>query len=213
MGSQTSTQRQSQSTSVNRTVQGPTGNEAALQTLLTRLAGDAGGQFGDLSALAQGQMMGPTEADRQLVDQSIGASSDMAMRELQRLIPQLQAQFGEQAAARGIQGSSIDAIGQGQIYSQGVQQLGNMMSQQQQMGAQALMQLPFQRAQTQIGANQALFQRLAGTASPVMGAGLQRAIGGVNESGSMSMYSREKSPFDWTGMAMAGAKAYAGGGA
>jgi hypothetical protein len=150
--------------------------EQGIMDLLAQMAQGAGGQMGDLSDLAAGRIGGPTAADQQLVEQSIGASTDIALRELERTIQQIMAQQSGQLAARGLQGSSIEAVGAGQIGSRGVDQIANLLSQQQQQGAQALMNLPFQRAQTQIGANQALLQRLTGTAGPALQASLQERL-------------------------------------
>ena len=172
--------QQSQQTQTTQTdVPAATGNEAQLLNLLSQLGLSAGGQLGDLSALAAGQMGAPTQADRDLVEQSVGASTDIARRQLEQEIQQLMAQMDEQLAARGIQGSSIEAVNRGQVFGRGLDQIANMLSQQQAMGAQSLMNLPFQRAQTQIGANQALMQRLTGTAGAVMGTGLQERLAGA----------------------------------
>lgn len=196
MGSQTTTETTKRSAD-------PAGQQesSAMQALLS-MARSAGNQMGDLSQLAQGNMGMPTAYDQQLVEQSIGASTDIAQRELQRQLEQLMAQYGEQLAARGLQGSSIEAMGSGQIFSRGLDQMANLASQGQQMGSQALMSLPFQRAQTQIGANQQLFRQLVGGAQPTMEAGLQERLSTMSETAST------KAPIDYANLALRGAAAW-----
>lgn len=161
------------------TIQKASGSESQLLQMLSQLGLSAGGQMGDLSQLAAGNI-GPTAQDRELVEQSVGASTDIASRQLEQQIQQLMAQLDEQLAARGIQGSSIEAVNRGQVFGQGVNAQANLLSQQQQLGAQSLQNLPFQRAQAQIGANQALFQRLMGASGQVVGGGLQERLAGAS---------------------------------
>ena len=168
MGSSTTTQT--------NTIPQAGGQEAGLRQLLASLGQQAGGQFGDLSQLAQGNIGGPTEQDRQLVEQSIGASADIARRELERTLAELQGQLGEQLSSRGIQGSSIEAVQRGQLGARGLDQIANLLSQESAQGGQALMNLPFQRAQTQLGANQTLLQRLTGTGGLGAQLGLQERL-------------------------------------
>lgn len=201
MGSTTATQTQTSRID-------PAGQtESSAMRNLLDMAQRAGGQMGDLSQLAQGNVGMPSAYDQQLVEQSIGASTDIAQRELQRQLEQLMAQYGEQMAARGIQGSSIEAMQSGQIYSQGLDQMANLASQGQQMGSQALMNLPFQRAGVQLGANQQLFQQLVGGSQPVMESGLQQRLNTMTTTGKV------KTPINWGEMALRGASAYATSGA
>ena len=168
MGSSTTTQT--------NTIPQASGQEQNLRDLLASLGQGAGGQFGDLSQLAAGNIGGPTGADQALVEQSIGASADIARRELERTLEQLQSQLGEQLASRGIQGSSIEAVQRGQLGSRGLDQIANLLSQESAQGGQALLNLPFQRAQTQLGANQTLLQRLTGTGGLGAQLGLQERL-------------------------------------
>jgi len=196
MGSQTTKQ-----TTKNQINAQSASERQAMESLLQG-ATSAGQQMGDLSAIAGGDMGMPTAYDQQLVEQSIGASTDIAERELRRRLEEMMAQYGEQMSARGIQGSSIEAMGAGQIYSGGLDQLANIISQGQGQGATALMNLPMQRAQTQIGANQALFQRLVGGAQPVMQAGLTERLN------TMTTQTKTQKPIDWANIALRGAAAY-----
>jgi len=165
-----------------RTISGASGHEQALQQLFAQLAKSAGGQLGDLSGLASGQLQGPTAADQSLVEQSFGATADMARRGIDDEVTRLMSQLDEQLASRGIQGSSIESVNRGQVFGQGVNRMADVLSQLQGQQGQALMNLPFQRAQTQLGANNALFQQIAGLGSPVLNAGLQERLNTINTS-------------------------------
>lgn len=165
--------------------------EQQLMQMLTQLGIDTSGQLGDLSQLASGQGLVPTAADQSLVEQSIGASSDIARRQLEDFVSQQQLGLDEAMSARGIGGSSIESMNRAIIGRDAQRQMANMLSQQQQQGAQALMQLPFQRANTQLNANQALFQRLAGAVNPALSTALQERLAQqkqvtTNESSGMS---------------------------
>jgi len=158
------------------TIPGASGQEAALRKLLQRLASGAEGQLGDLGALARGQLGGPTGADRALVGETIGAARDMAQRELRTSGALQRAQLGEQLTARGMGGASSESV-QRMLQSLGESnQIAQAISQAQSQGAQALMNLPFQRAQTQLSANQALFNRISGAANPVLQGLLQERL-------------------------------------
>jgi hypothetical protein len=156
-----------------KTISSASGNEAAMNELFTMLAQQAGGQLGNLGPEMLG---GPTAADRDLVAGSIGASTDIAKRELEVAMQQIMAQLSEQLASRGIQGSSIESMMAGQVGSQGLRSIADLVSQQQAQGGQALLNLPFQRAQTEIGRNQALLQRLTSLGGAVQQGGLQERL-------------------------------------
>lgn len=170
MGSKKTTQ-----TSTN-TIPARSAQEQQLIQMLTQMGMDTSGQMGDLSQLASGQGLVPTAADQSLVEQSIGASSDIARRQLEDFVSQQQLGLDEAMSARGIGGSSIESMNRAIIGRDAQRQMANMLSQQQQQGAQALMQLPFQRAGVQLNANQALFQRLAGAVNPALSTALQERL-------------------------------------
>lgn len=150
------------------TIPGATGNEAQLLQLLTQIARRSSGQMGDLSQLAKGQMGGPSEQDYQLVQDTMGRSSEMAQRELQRSMGPLMAQIGERMGARGTKGSSIEMLENALMGREMQGNMADLLAQSQNQGAEALMNLPFRRGEMQIGANQALFNMLTGSASPVL---------------------------------------------
>lgn len=164
------------------TIPGRGADESAILSLLRQITQDAGAQLGDLSGLAQGDLgqLGPTEGDRELVRKSIGATRDIAQREIESLLAELKGQLGEQLGARGVQGSSIEAVQSGILSRDAGRQVADLLSQAQGQSAQALMNLPGQRAGIQIGANQALFQRLIGAGGTGLNFGLgERAAQGT----------------------------------
>ena len=166
-----------------KSIRSATGNEAALNALFTQIAQEAGANLG---SLGQNMLGGPTAADRDLVEQSIGASGDIARRELERSMEQIMSQVSEQLAARGIAGSSIESMMAGQVGSQGLQSIENLMSREQAQGGQALLNLPFQRAQTEIGRNQALLQRLTSLGGAVQQGGLQERLNTIGQTTTQS---------------------------
>lgn len=167
----------SKSTTTN-VVPGAGAGEKEMQELLLQLMRQAGSQF-DVGGIASGQGLVPSEADQRLVEESIGAASDIGRRELDEFLRGRQLQFDEVASARGIQGSSIEAVQRGQIEKEGVRQFADMLSRQTQQGSQALMQLPFQRTQAQLGANQQLLQAILGGGGTGLQAGLQERLAGT----------------------------------
>lgn len=152
------------------------GQEQQLLQMLTQLGIEGADQLGDLSQLASGQGLVPTAADQSLVEQSIGASSDIARRQLEDFVSQQQLGLDESLSARGVQGSSIESVNRAVIGRDANRQFANLASAEAGRGADALMQLPFQRANVQLNANQALFQRLAGASQASLSQNLQERL-------------------------------------
>ncbi len=153
-----------------------TGQEQQLLQALTSLGISSADQLGDLSQLASGQGLVPTSQDQALVEQSIGASSDIARRQLEDFVGQQQLGLDESLSARGVQGSSIESVNRAVIGRDANRQFANLASAEAGRGADALMQLPFQRANVQLNANQALFQRLSGSSNQVLSQALQERL-------------------------------------
>jgi hypothetical protein len=168
MGQQTSTQ----------TVQTTPANsqENAIIAALQQIMSQSSGQLGDLGNLAAGKIGGPTAEDKRLVQESIGLTADTAEKQMRAVLDRLGANLDESLAAKGIQGSSIEGFQQAGLRQQGLQDILAMVNQSRQEGANTLLNLPFQRANTQIGANQALFQRIAGASQPALSALLQSRL-------------------------------------
>jgi hypothetical protein len=108
-----------------------------------------------------------------LIAQSLGFAGDQASRQLERLSSQGQANLTEQLTATGQQDASIESVKRALMETSLGDQLANLISQQGIAGGQALMNLPFQRAQVALGANQSLFQQLSGAANPALQSLLQ----------------------------------------
>jgi len=137
-----------------------------------RMSEGAAGQLGNLGGLAQGDLskLGPTSADQELIAQSIGRTREITQRELESAMGELQAQLGEQMAAKGMQGASIEAVQRGLLMRNMQQELSKSMLTAQQQGGEALMNLPFRRAEVALNANQALFNQITGmTQMPYQG--------------------------------------------
>jgi hypothetical protein len=168
MGDQTSTTEQT----TERKIAPPKEDENKAIQMLLQMAQDAQGQLG------QGgfQLEGPTSADRQIINESIGSSADIARTEMEKSINDIMAQLDENLTARGMQGSTVEAFKKGQVGSQGLQEIAKLLQAKQEQGGQALLNLPMQRAGIEGQMNQQLYQRLIGGASPVMQAGLSERL-------------------------------------
>lgn len=150
--------------------------ENSLLQLLQGLAQGSAGQLGDLSALAQGQIGLPTGQDLELIAQSIGRARQMAENQLQTAGNIQAAQAREDITARTGQGSSGEVLSS-LLNTLGTQQgINQAILSAQQQGGQALLGLPFQRAQTQLSANQQLLQRILGATGPALQFPLQERL-------------------------------------
>jgi hypothetical protein len=152
------------------------GQEKSLIDFLSQLAQQAGLQLGDLTKLASGEVGGPTAEDKRLVQESIGFTTDIATRGLEDVTSQLSANLGESLSARGIQGSSIEAVDQALLRRGLGQDAASMIDKSRIQGGQALLNLPFQRAGVQLNANQLLFNRITGGALPALQSLLQERL-------------------------------------
>lgn len=153
------------------------GQERSIIALLQQLARGATGQLGDLSAMAGGQVGAPTGQDIELVAQSIGRAREIAQREAEGMSGQLFSQLREEMARGGQKGSSAEWV-HGNMLSEGLQQhILNSIAGAEQRGAEALMNLPFRRAEMQLGANRELFNRIIGASQPALMSMLQARMG------------------------------------
>lgn len=174
------------------------GQETAILNLLQKLSTGAAGQLGDLSALASGDIsrFGPTGADQEIIAKSIEAARQMGQRQAESMGAQLSAKMREDMAARGMQGSSAEFVGNVGMGNQLQSMIMDMINQAQMQGGQALMNLPFQRANTALNANQALFQQIAGTATPLAQSLLQNRMAQGTQTTQM--------PTDWANIMKVG---------
>lgn len=160
------------------TIPGRSGQEDAILRLLQQVLKSSGGQLGDLSKLASGDMsaLGPTGADRDIVARSIGAARDIAARNMETTTAEQQAQLGEVLGQRGIQGSSIESVQRAILQRDAQRAIMNNVDTAAQEGGQALLALPTQRAGIQIGANAELMNRLTGAGGLSLNAMLQERL-------------------------------------
>lgn len=168
----------STSTTTTQTIPGRGQQESDILKLLAELTGDAGGQLGDLGQLAQGDlsMLGPSGQDQELVSQSITRAAEMARRALQGQLQLGGANLDEELAARQVQGSSIEGFRRAGLEAGAFNQILNVTEGAAQRGGEALLNLPFQRANVQLNANQALFNRILGAGGLVAETGLQERL-------------------------------------
>ena len=173
-GGKSSTSATSSTTIAPRSAQ-----ESRLANRLESVADVSAGGLGDLSALARGDLsaLGASNADRALIEQSTNAGADIANRQIQQSVEALSRQTADRATGRGIEGSTIEAALEALAAQEGVRQSADVADQSQQFAAQAELSLPFQRAQTQLGANQQLFNQLVSASNPVLDIGLRERLG------------------------------------
>lgn len=103
--------------------------------------------------------LSPTESDRRLVEQTIGASGDIARRQLEATLPTIMDRVTARAGAQGIVGGSGEVASRALAGAEATRSFADMLSGQQAQGAQALMQLPFQRAGMNMDFNNSLWNR------------------------------------------------------
>lgn len=108
-----------------------------------------------------------TPQDRELIEQSIGASADIARRELDATLPQILARINANVGARGFApGSSIEAANRSIAGGEAIRSIADLLSREQQQGAQALLQMPFLRHEAQMSQNRQLFDQILGAIRP-----------------------------------------------
>ena len=174
--------------------------------MLQQLAEQAGVQLGDLGDIAGGDLSATPE-DRRLIEESAGAASDIARRQAEDAYTFARGQTEETLISRGVDDSTIGAVTEAIQGKQYQQQLADIASQQQGQVASGLMQMPFQRAEAQISANQAILQRILGGSGQVLNYDLQTRLGSTTQ--------EETKPFDYmstgAGLGQIGATVATGG--
>jgi len=159
--------------------------EQQLLDALSSLTKRAGSQL-DLDALgrlASGEGLQPTAEDRRLTEESFGLTNQMAERALEDFVREQNLGLDEQLSARGIQGSSIEAVNRGLVRRDAGRQLADILDQSRREETQSLMQLPFQRAGMQLNANQQLFNQIIGGAQQGLQFGLNERIADIDTTG------------------------------
>lgn len=154
--------KQTSQTTSRTTIDPRSQQESQLIRLFQGLANQAGSQLGefDLSSLLSGDSLVPTDSDFNLANQAIEATGSTARRQLQDFVREGNLGLDETLSARGVQGSSIEAVNRGLVTRDANRQLANILDSERGQQANLLTQLPFQRANVQLGANQQLLQQL-----------------------------------------------------
>jgi hypothetical protein len=141
------------------------GGEAITQLL--NMARSGGAQMGDLSGLASGNLT-LSPQDRALIQQAQQATGDVARNQMAQNMQQATRQVEDTAIGRSMQGGTIEAMLQAMLGQQGQASLDQLAMQQQGQAAEGMLNMPFQRAQVQLGANQLLLNRLVQGTTPVV---------------------------------------------
>jgi hypothetical protein len=158
------------STTTTQTSSVPTAGkqEQAGLDFLLNLSRMAGGQIGDLTDIASGNIKGLSPEMAQLVqsiaDQQVARESAAVNRNFEDTSRQLR----EQAAERGQSGDSMEAIMQAIGGREKMAQLGDITSRGSQFVSEQNLALPLQLAQMQGNVNQMLYSMATGTASPAL---------------------------------------------
>ena len=155
MGSQTTKSTREET----RTLPGMGGQEQTMRALMAQLAKSGVGQMGDMGALASGQMS-ITPEDENLIRRIGEITNQMQRQQARGHFEDMSGAVEDQLLSRGMEGSSIEAVNQALLGRQLQQSLDQGSLQQQATGAQQLQQMPFQRGQMQLGANQLLLQQI-----------------------------------------------------
>jgi len=159
-------------------------SEARLAQMLRNVAGSSaeGIDFEALAAIASGDLsaLSASAGDRALIESATGASSEIASRRIREELEGISRQIGDRASGRGIEGSSIEAALEAIAGKEAVGRIADVESERQGQTSQALLNLPFQRAGLQLGANQQLFNQLVSASSPVLEIGLRERLAQAN---------------------------------
>lgn len=152
--------------------------ERRLAQMLERVAGAAEGGLGNINAIASGDLsaLSASGADRALIEEAASASSDIANRQIDEALKRASRTVGERATAQGIDESSIEAALQALAAGEAVRSSADVADRSRQFTAESMLNLPFQRANLQLGANAQLFNQLVAASSPVLEMGLRERM-------------------------------------
>lgn len=156
-------------------IPGASPDETQLRALLATLAKSTNGQFGDLTNLANGNM-NATASDRQFIETANNAAAEIARKQAEANFASQKRLVEEQGLAKGLEGSSIEAVNNARLGKSNQDALNAIALQGQATTAEQMTSLPFQRANAQLSANQLLLQKLLGAANPIMQQSLQERL-------------------------------------
>lgn len=161
-----------------RTIGALTPAQQQVQDLLARNAEQFSGQFGDLSQLAAGNLGSLSPEIERLIQESTQAER-LAIQ--QNFENEIRTQ-GELASQKGRAGSSADSIMAALIGQGRTNQLAGLESRS---SAQRI-NLPFQLAQSQLGANQLIGGLVSGSTNPLLAALSQERLGQGTSAGTQT---------------------------
>lgn len=145
--------------------------------MLERLAATQGGNQA-MQDLAGGKLEINAQ-DRAMVQQAQDATGQLARSQMEQAMEDAMRQAEAQGLERGIEGSSLEAVNNALIGQDMQRQIGQLAMQQQAQGAQQLMNMPMQRAESTMNANQLLMNRLVQGAQ--VGLGYDQGIRQLNQ--------------------------------
>lgn len=184
MGTKT-TDSQESGTSQSSTTVGQAGEiETGIQELLAGLAGNVGGQIGDLSNLTSGNVMELSPEVQGNIQNLYNTQAQASRRQLGADYQQQVFDTQDYLAKRGFQDSSEESTQFGALGAQHQRNLADVEGQRIGGISQANLSLPFQIGQQQIGAQNSLFGGLQGLTGSLLNNFLQRSLGERSTTGS-----------------------------
>lgn len=173
MGSKTTTQTQASN------VPAASAGEAELRSYLMSISRQAGSQMGDLSGIASGADLKLTPEDEELLNQLVNAPAASSRTALEGQFRQQNAGLEARLGATGQKDSSIEMVKRLLLSGDQSNALKDVELERMRAYGEYGMALPFQRAQTRIGANSQLLAQL-GVANPVLQSFLQERLGNTS---------------------------------
>jgi len=152
----------------------------------------AGQDAGYLGQIAEGTAT-LTGEQRQAMAEAQRLSGDLGRQQQELNFEQVKRQLEDTLIGRGMDTSTIGAVSQATLGQQQLADLNAAATQGQLATQNQMVNVPLQAAQNSIGANQALLQRLVGTANPTLN--YDAMIRQLNATGEQTQ------PFNWSAAA------------
>jgi len=178
----------SKKTEVKSQVQAAGPEEEALRKYLLSLSQQFGGQFGDLSSLANGTGLQLNAQDQALIGQAVNPQYEAGLAQLQDQFAGMNADVANNLSGTGQSDSSIEMVKRIMASGSQANALKDLAGQRASKAAEFGMQLPFQRAQTQLGANAQILAQM-GVSSPALQSFLQERLGNSTQTQTQSGFS------------------------
>lgn len=179
-----STQTQ-QSTGSTRTGE-VSSQEQRLQELLSGLAGQTAGQFGDISDITAGNIFDIPPEAMQYIQEAFGQQAQQERRGAESDFKDIMLKNQDYLAKRGIQDSSIENTEVGRRGSEFQRTLADIEGRRAGGVASAQLQLPFQLAQTRLKGQGVAGNMFSSFANPMLDAFLRTRLSNTNTTGTAS---------------------------